>query len=805
MDQDGPVTMHRLQAMWAGLDGVRRGVLIGGLAALVAVAVILGRFATEPADALLFSGLEAGAAGEVMAALDGQGVSYSVQGSAIYVPEDERDALRLMLAGEGLPTGGAAGYELLDGLSGFGTTSQMFDAALVRAREGELARTITASPMVSAARVHLGIGGDRPFAHATAPTASVTLRTRGGPIAADHAQALRFLVASAVPGLDAAGVSIIDAETGQLVGGEESVAGAAAGARRAEEIRANIVRLLTARVGPGNAVVEVAVDLFSAREVVVERRIDPDSRVVVATEREDRSDRSSEGPGADGVTVASNLPTGDAGAAPDEGASLAEATEAREAVTYDMSELQRETERAAGALRRVSVAVLVATPVETAADGTVTARPRGPEELAAIEALARSAMGFDSARGDQVTVREMVFAEASVDLAEGAGTATAPRLDPVRAGAIAALGLVAIGVMAFVIRPLLLADPTRAPAAIGAPEAMAGLPTGEPAASAHGASPDAAAGARALPAPETAAGGAQPSAPPATDRRRRGGSGGPAATADRRARGRDCGDPARLDGTGRGDDVMRPVTLEDFAAPPAAAAPQDAPAAEAPPVDPLDSYEQGYTAGWDDALSHQDGETARLGADLAATLADLDHGYAAARADVMAALRPVLSEIVTALLPPMAEAAVGPTLLAELEALVDGDRAARPEIRIAPGRKPAIEALLAARPDAAAARGGRGSAAGGRSDPPERARGDARDRLAGRGGAHRRRDRGCPRRGRGSNGPAPWLIPRMVPSAPSRSRCASRSGPRGQPSPSYRASGPRTSWHWTAGSTTRSN
>ena len=52
----------------------------------------------------------------------------------------------MALAAKGLPAGGPAGYEILDNLSGFGTTSQMFDAAYWRAKEGELARTITGSP-----------------------------------------------------------------------------------------------------------------------------------------------------------------------------------------------------------------------------------------------------------------------------------------------------------------------------------------------------------------------------------------------------------------------------------------------------------------------------------------------------------------------------------------------------------------------------------------------------------------------------------------------------------------------------------
>ena len=129
---------------------------------------------------LLFGGLEARAAGDVIAALDQRGIPYDVRGGAIYVPTAQRDTLRMGLASEGLPTNGSQGYELLDSLSGFSTTSQMFDAAYWRAKEGELARTILASPHVRAARVHISTSATRPFQRDQAPTAAVTVTTAGG-------------------------------------------------------------------------------------------------------------------------------------------------------------------------------------------------------------------------------------------------------------------------------------------------------------------------------------------------------------------------------------------------------------------------------------------------------------------------------------------------------------------------------------------------------------------------------------------------------------------------------------------------
>ena len=134
--------MQQLISFWTGLDARRKVVMLLALGAVVATVMGLSRLATAPNYTLLYSGLEAGAAGEVVAALEQRGVQYQVRGGSIFVDAIQRDQLRMTLASEGLPMLSGQGYALLDKLSGFGTTSQMFDAAYWRAKEGELARTI---------------------------------------------------------------------------------------------------------------------------------------------------------------------------------------------------------------------------------------------------------------------------------------------------------------------------------------------------------------------------------------------------------------------------------------------------------------------------------------------------------------------------------------------------------------------------------------------------------------------------------------------------------------------------------------
>ena len=165
--------MQQIVTLWQSLD-MRRRVIVGVATLAMFWAVLaLGRMASEPSLSLLYSGLENGAAGEVVAALEQRGVAHEVRGTSIFVDSTRRDALRMTLAGEGLPASSARGYEILDGLSGFGTTSQMFDAAYWRAKEGELARTIVAHPAISSARVHLASTGSNPFQRDIRQSASV--------------------------------------------------------------------------------------------------------------------------------------------------------------------------------------------------------------------------------------------------------------------------------------------------------------------------------------------------------------------------------------------------------------------------------------------------------------------------------------------------------------------------------------------------------------------------------------------------------------------------------------------------------
>ena len=454
--------MQQLAHLWTQLDS-RRKVIVLGATAIVFLGVLgLARIATQPNYALLYSGLSPKASGQVLAALDAQGVAHDVRNSAIYVDATQRDTLRLTLAAEGLPAGDVNGYELLDTLSGFGTTSQMFDAAYMRAKEGELARTIMANPQITAARVHIAAAGNSPFKRAETQTASVSLRGAGGGISDDTAEAIRFLVSSAVSGLQPGNVSVIDADRGTVISQNDTASPQQLGLDRADILKRNVERIVEARTGTGNAVVEVNVETLTDDEVITERLFDPEGRVVVSTQTNETS-RNSQNSEAGDVTVASNLPEGDGGGA---GQSNSENTETQETINYELSETTRELRKLPGSIRRISVAVLVDGIEAPGEDGQPVWQSRPQEELVMLEDLVKSAVGFDEARGDSVTIRSMELPALDVtelDLA-APGWAASQNLDVMKLVQLAVTGMVVLVLGLFVIRPIVVGALARAEA-----------------------------------------------------------------------------------------------------------------------------------------------------------------------------------------------------------------------------------------------------------------------------------------------------------------------------------------------------
>ena len=463
--------MQQLLSVWSTLEPRRRIIVVLATVAMFATVLTLSRIASTPGMTLLYAGLESSAAGEVVSSLEQRGIAYEVRGTSVFVDSSRRDELRMILASEGLPANNGTGYELLDTLSGFGTTSQMFDAAYWRAKEGELARTIISSPHIRGVRVHIASPSSQPFQRKVRATASVTVTTGAGTLTASHAKALRYLVSSAVAGLMPEDVAVIDAQGGLILGADDVASGATSGADRASALKRSVERLLEARVGYGNALVEVSVDTVTDRESIVEHTFDPDSRVVISTDNEERTTTSEDARGG-AVSVASNLPEGDGA---NDSNSSSNNSETRERINYEVSETQREIIRLPGSIKRLTVAVLIDGTQQTDSTGAQTFTPRSEKEMQALRELVAAAVGFDETRGDVITLKSMEFKPIVEQ-----GSVAAPtlmqslNLNVMSIIQIAVLAIVALILGLFVVRPILNSTPT--PAVAGLPPPINPIP-----------------------------------------------------------------------------------------------------------------------------------------------------------------------------------------------------------------------------------------------------------------------------------------------------------------------------------------
>jgi flagellar M-ring protein FliF len=222
-------------------------------------------------------------------------------------------------------------------------------------------------------------------------------------------------------------------------------------------------------------------------ETISERTVDPDSRVAISTEVQESAEKSQDSQGGD-ITVASNLPDGDAGGG--SGSANSENSETRSLTNFEVSETQREIRRAPGSVKRLTIAVLINDAVVVNPDGTTTSEPRSDEELSDLRELVTSAVGFDESRGDEITLRAMPFEpvpELGTEvLSDSITTSSLDMMQLIQIGVLAAVALI-LGL--FVVKPILspgpdfAALPPPAPAAIddglatvGEPRMMSAVP-----------------------------------------------------------------------------------------------------------------------------------------------------------------------------------------------------------------------------------------------------------------------------------------------------------------------------------------
>lgn len=414
--------------------------LIVAGAAAIAIIVALALWAKQPDYKVLYSNLADQDGGAIVTQLTQMNIPYrfSDNGSAIEVPADKVYDLRLRLAQQGLPKGGAVGFELLD-QEKFGISQFSEQVNYQRALEGELARTIETLGPVKSARVHLAMPKPSLFVREQkAPSASVTLSLQPGR-ALDEGQisAVVHMVSSAVAGLPPGNVTLVD-QGGHLLtqsntaGRDLNDAQLKYAADVENRYQRRIESILGPIVGSGNVHAQVTAQIdFSNKEQTEEQyrpNSDPSQTAVRSRQLNQSEQVNGRAPG--GVPGAlSNQPAppnnapitapaqqnqangqqaangGQAQTTSTSGQSGSSNTQRDETTNYEVDRTIRHTKLNTGDIERLSVAVVVN--YRQLKDGKPL--PMTNDQIKQIEDLTREAMGYSQKRGDTLNVVNSPF------------------------------------------------------------------------------------------------------------------------------------------------------------------------------------------------------------------------------------------------------------------------------------------------------------------------------------------------------------------------------------------------------------
>ena len=406
-----------------GLDtrkkiGIIAGVLITVVAALV-ISVTLNKPDTQP----IYTNLSREDINAMSRILAENSIEFSANADSgsLSVGPAMVGRSRMILAEHGLPSSQESGYELFDRMNTIGLTSFMQDVTNKRAIEGELVRTIQMIAGINSARVHIVMPEKNVYRRALggAPTASVVLKTYGR-LPSASIFAVRHMVAAAVPSLEVANVTIVDANGTLLTSSEMTATNKLVDLEREfeKEAQAKVASALGAHLGGENYRVSVTAKLNSDLRRSEETLFDPDSKVERSTQivREAGSSQNKETSQA--TTIEQSLP--DAASEGASGQSSLENNERREESTqYEINRKRVEVVSEGYAVEALSVALVVNKARITELLGANPSQSDIDGKLTDLEAIVRSALSISDDRGDKVTVSMVEFIPTEAEAAAG--------------------------------------------------------------------------------------------------------------------------------------------------------------------------------------------------------------------------------------------------------------------------------------------------------------------------------------------------------------------------------------------------
>ncbi|ELX8662730.1 flagellar M-ring protein FliF [Yersinia enterocolitica] len=407
--------------------------LLIAAAAAVAILVALMLWAKSPDYRVLYSNLNDRDGGDIVTQLTQLNIPYRFadNGGALLIPADKVHETRLRLAQQGLPKGGAVGFELLD-QEKFGISQFSEQVNYQRALEGELARTIGTLGPVLNVRVHLAMPKPSLFVREQkSPTASVTLALQPGRALDDgQINAIVYMISSSVAGLPPANVTVVN-QTGRLLTQSDSAGRDlnAAQLKFTNEVENRFQRrietILAPMVGSGNVHAQVTAQVDFASREQTDEEYKPNQAANQGAVRSQQVSTSEQlgGTNVGGVPgalsnqpsatpvapieVPQATPAAGAGAAANAAKQTATSSNSRhdQTTNFEVDRTIRHTQQQAGMVQRLSVAVVVNYGSDKAGKPIALSK----DQLAQVESLTREAMGFSTVRGDTLNVVNTPF------------------------------------------------------------------------------------------------------------------------------------------------------------------------------------------------------------------------------------------------------------------------------------------------------------------------------------------------------------------------------------------------------------
>ena len=422
------------QGMWAEFlaqPAVRRtlplAVTVFALLVMVMVYMALNKASYRP----LFPGMSGVDQAAAFESLQKSGMPVEIDAAtgSVSVPNDMYHQAKMVLASQGIPATSTDGFAMIRDQQSMGTSQFIEQKRYQLAIEEELAHSISSIQAVQAARVHLAVPKQSVFVrNRVEPTASVILTLSQGRRLSDaQAQAVVHMVASSVPYLEARNVSVVD-QFGNLLANDEDSSGLGMSDKQLsyrnkleKMYQQRIQSLLTPLVGVNKLRAEVNADMDFTVQEITQENFNPDT---IAIRSEQLSQGGSQKVGVSGLGVPGSL-SNERPADPvmkenqnqnqpmlvtQSGLNVAGPSgDLNRTRNYEIDRTIQHTKLAAGELKRLSISVVIDEPFTINDQGEQERQPITEDQIQRLENLVKTAVGFDTLRGDNVTVLGMAF------------------------------------------------------------------------------------------------------------------------------------------------------------------------------------------------------------------------------------------------------------------------------------------------------------------------------------------------------------------------------------------------------------